>query len=50
VIAVTGFMASPAALRRFLDRVLARYRYVAGLVKPIMTNTTFLFEQLLPRR
>ncbi len=41
---------TPAALQRFLDRVLGRYRYRAELVQPITTSTTFVVELLVPRR
>jgi 4-amino-4-deoxy-L-arabinose transferase-like glycosyltransferase len=42
------FTTSPAALRRFLDRILTPYRYSAALVKPITTSTTFVIELLTP--
>jgi hypothetical protein len=44
-----SFTATPAALRRFLDRVLRRYRYAARVVRPITTSTTFVVALLLPR-
>jgi uncharacterized membrane protein len=44
-----SFTAKPAALRRFLDRVLRPYRYAARLVEPITTTTTFVVALLLPR-
>jgi hypothetical protein len=43
------FTTTPAALRRFLDRVLTPYRYSARLVEPITTSTTFVVELLTPR-